>query len=97
MKRLLLINTIIYLTFACAAQSVDKLLATQVAWANHTQHTTSKAIMQHAAIDTSATEMQTKGVSLDKLVIQLLQKIEELTLYTIQQEERIKELETLIK
>ena len=57
MKRLLLINTIIYLTFACAAQSVDKLLATQVAWANHTQHTTSKAMLQHAAIDTSATEI----------------------------------------
>lgn len=45
----------------------------------------------------SAAEMQTKGVSLDKLVIQLLQKIEELTLYTIQQEERIKELEKLKK
>lgn len=41
----------------------------------------------------SATEMQEEGVSLDKLVIQLLQKVEELTIYTIQQEERIKELE----
>lgn len=41
----------------------------------------------------SATEMQENGVSLDKLVIQLLQKVEELTIYTIQQEERIKELE----
>ncbi|MBR1809019.1 MAG: hypothetical protein IJ776_06500 [Paludibacteraceae bacterium] len=41
----------------------------------------------------SATEMQEEGVSLDNLVIQLLQKVEELTLYTIQQEERIKELE----
>ena len=37
--------------------------------------------------------MQENGVSLDKLVIQLLQKVEELTIYTIQQEERIKELE----
>lgn len=45
----------------------------------------------------SATEMQESGVSLDKLVIQLLQKIEELTIYTIQQEERIKELENCQK
>ena len=41
----------------------------------------------------SAEQMQENGVSLDKLVIQLLQKVEELTIYTIQQEERIKELE----
>ena len=44
MKRLLFINTVIYLTFACAAQSVDKLLATQVAWANHIQHSDSKSM-----------------------------------------------------
>ena len=42
----------------------------------------------------SAEQMQENGVSLDKLVIQLLQKVEELTIYTIQLEERIKQLET---
>ena len=44
----------------------------------------------------SAEEMQENGVSLDKLVILLLQKVEELTIYTIQQDEIIKELESLI-
>ena len=48
---------------------------------------------QHLPEIPSASEMLEEGVSLDKLVIQLLQKVEELTLYTIQQEERIKELE----
>ncbi|MBQ8099755.1 MAG: hypothetical protein IJ169_00520 [Paludibacteraceae bacterium] len=52
---------------------------------------------QHLPEIPSAKEMQEEGVSLDKLVIQLLQKVEELTIYTIQQEERIKELEQLIK
>ena len=32
-------------------------------------------------------------MSVDQMVVKLLQKVEELTLYTIQQEERIKELE----
>lgn len=41
----------------------------------------------------SAADMKENGVSLDKLVIQLLQKVEELTLYTIQLEEKINELE----
>ena len=41
----------------------------------------------------TAKEMREEGVSLDKLVIQLLQKVEELTLYTIQLEEKINELE----
>ena len=41
----------------------------------------------------SATEMEQNGVNLNELTIQLLQKVEELTLYTIQQEKRIKELE----
>lgn len=41
----------------------------------------------------TAKEMLEDGVSLDKLVIQLLQKVEELTLYTIQLEEKINELE----
>lgn len=45
----------------------------------------------------SAEEMQQNGVSLDKLVIQLLQKVEELTLYTIQQEQTIEELRNEIK
>lgn len=40
----------------------------------------------------SAQEMQENGVSVSKLQTQLLQKIEELTLYLIQQEETIQEL-----
>jgi len=44
----------------------------------------------------SEQEMKENGVSVNKFQIMLLQKIEELTLYTIQQEERIKELETKI-
>lgn len=42
----------------------------------------------------SAQEMQENGVGINELQIQLLQKIEELTLYILQQEERIKALET---
>ena len=45
----------------------------------------------------SATEMEQNGVNLNELTIQLLQKVEELTLYTIQQEKRIKELEEQLK
>ena len=41
----------------------------------------------------SAKEMQENGVSVSELQTKLLQKIEELTLYLIQQENRIKELE----
>ena len=41
----------------------------------------------------SAQEMQENGVGINELQIQLLQKIEELTLYILQQEERIKALE----
>lgn len=37
--------------------------------------------------------MFTKGVSLERLAIQLLQKVEERTLYIIQQDARIAELE----
>lgn len=42
----------------------------------------------------SAQEMQENGVGINELQTQLLQKIEELTLYILQQEERIKALET---
>lgn len=42
----------------------------------------------------SAQVMQENGVGINELQIQLLQKIEELTLYILQQEERIKALET---
>ena len=38
--------------------------------------------------------MQENGIGVNELQTQLLQKIEELTLYIIQQEERIKALET---
>ena len=48
---------------------------------------------QHLPEIPSASQMQEEGMSVDKMVIKLLQKVEELTLYTIQQEERIKELE----
>ena len=41
----------------------------------------------------SAQEMHEKGVGVNELQTQLLQKIEELTLYILQQEERIKALE----
>ena len=39
----------------------------------------------------SAEEMEKEGVDLAKLNIQLLQKIEELTLYTLQQERKIQD------
>ena len=42
----------------------------------------------------SAAEMQEKGVNMNELQMQLLQKVEELTLYIIQQEQRILELES---
>jgi len=45
----------------------------------------------------SAEEMQQDGVNMNQLQIQLLKKIEELTLYIIKQEERIKELEVQLK
>ena len=44
----------------------------------------------------SAKEMQENGVGINELQTQLLQKIEELTLYIIQQEERIKDLEAAL-
>ena len=45
----------------------------------------------------SADEMLENGICVDRFQIQLLQKIEELTLYIIKQEERIKELENKLK
>ena len=45
----------------------------------------------------SAQEMQENGVGINELQAQLLQKIEELTLYILQQEERIKALEAELK
>ena len=44
----------------------------------------------------SAQEMQENGVGINELQTQLLQKIEELTLYILQQEERIRVLEAKI-
>lgn len=41
----------------------------------------------------SEQDMQENGVNVNQFQIQLLQKIEELTLYILKQEERIKELE----
>ena len=51
---------------------------------------------QHLPEIQSAKEMEENGVNMNKLQIQLLQKIEELTLYIIQQEQRIQELESKI-
>lgn len=48
---------------------------------------------QHLPEIPSAVQMQEEGMSVDQMVTKLLQKVEELTLYTILQEERIKELE----
>ena len=45
----------------------------------------------------SAQEMQENGVGINELQTQLLQKIEELTLYILQQEERIRALEAELK
>jgi len=45
----------------------------------------------------SAKEMEKNGVNVGEFQIKLLQKIEELTLYTIEQNKRIKELEQQIK
>ena len=45
----------------------------------------------------SAVDMKENGVSLDKLTIQLLQKVEEFTLYIIEQEKRIKEQDERIQ
>lgn len=44
----------------------------------------------------SAKEMEKEGVNVGEFQIKLLQKIEELTLYTIEQNKRIKELESKI-
>lgn len=44
----------------------------------------------------SAAEMQANGINMSELQIQLLQKVEELTLYILQQEKRIKELESCL-
>ena len=44
----------------------------------------------------SAKEMIEEGVNMSELQIQLLQKVEELTLYILQQEQRIHELESLL-
>ena len=51
---------------------------------------------QHLPEIPSAAEMQKNGVNMNELQMQLLQKVEELTLYIIQQDQRIKELESQI-
>ena len=51
---------------------------------------------QHLPEIPSANEMRTNGVNMNEFQMQLLQKIEELTLYVIQQEQRIQELENQI-
>lgn len=48
---------------------------------------------QHLPEIPSAEDMQQKGVNMNDLQMKLLQKVEELTLYIIQQEQRIQELE----
>lgn len=44
----------------------------------------------------SAKTMETEGVSLSEMNMLLLKKVEELTLYLLQQEQRIKELEAKV-
>lgn len=51
---------------------------------------------QHLPEIPSAADMQENGVNINELQIQLLQKVEELTLYIIQQDQRLKELEELL-
>ena len=51
---------------------------------------------QHLPEIPSAEEMQEKGVNINELQMQLLQKVEELTLYILQQEQRIQELESYL-
>ena len=58
---------------------------------NHIKH------KKHLPEIASAKEMEENGVNIGEFQIQLLQKIEELTLYTIQQEKKIKKLESLNK
>lgn len=45
----------------------------------------------------SAVEMQQNGVSVNELQFQLLQKIEELTLYIIEQDKQIQELQQKVE
>lgn len=45
----------------------------------------------------SAKEVEKNGISLGEMDSQLLQKVEELTLYTIQQQKEIEELKSLVK
>jgi len=45
----------------------------------------------------SETEVKAKGINVAEMQVKLLQKIEELTLYIIEQDKKIKELETKIK
>jgi len=52
---------------------------------------------QHLPDIQSAEEMQENGVKINELQIQLLQKIEELTLYILQQEQKIEKLEKQIE
>lgn len=51
---------------------------------------------QHLPEIPSAKEMQQNGVNMNDLQMQLLQKVEELTLYILQQEQRIQQLENLL-
>lgn len=41
--------------------------------------------------------MQEEGMSVDQMVVKLLQKVEELTLYIIKQEEQLSQQESRIK
>lgn len=51
---------------------------------------------QHLPEIPSAAEMQENGVNMNDFQMQLLQKVEELTLYIILQEQRIQELENVV-
>ena len=52
---------------------------------------------QHLPEIPSAKQMQEEGMSVDQMVVKLLQKIEELTLYIIKQEDKISQQEKRIQ
>jgi len=52
------------------------------------------SVNQHLPEIPSAKEMEEKGMDMGEFQIKLLQKVEELTLYIIQQQKEIEELKT---
>jgi len=55
------------------------------------------AQVQTGVFRTPAGEMKEKGIDMADMQVKLLQKVEELTLYAIQQQKEIEELKRLLK